>query len=95
MLYVDFAESSKNNQQDAIQSAYFGKQCFRIFTACCYTESHHNDNVRNDNVIVITESSDHDRVAKRCPENRAYSRVPRGWNNMGGRGGGGGLRVGG
>ena len=54
MLYVDFAESSKNNQQDAIESAYFGKQCFRIFTGCCYTESHHNDNVRNDNVIVVT-----------------------------------------
>ena len=31
MLYVHFAESYKNEQQDTIQSAYFGNQCFRIF----------------------------------------------------------------
>ena len=31
MLYVHFAESYKNDQQDTIQSAYFGNQCFRIF----------------------------------------------------------------
>ena len=62
MLHVDFAESYKNEKQDAIQSAYFGNQCFRIFTACCYAKSPNND-VRNDNVIVVTESSDHDMVA--------------------------------
>ena len=32
MLHEDFAE---NQQQDAIQKAYFGNQRFRIFTACC------------------------------------------------------------
>ena len=31
------------DQQDAIRSAYFGNQCFRIFTACCYAESPNND----------------------------------------------------
>ena len=35
MLHVNFAESYKNDQQDAIQSAYFGNQYFRILTACC------------------------------------------------------------
>ena len=39
MLHVDFAESYKNDQQDAVQSAYFGNQCFRIFTAYCYAKS--------------------------------------------------------
>ena len=63
MLHEDFAESYKNNQQDAIQNAYFGNQRFRIFTACCYVKSPHNNDVRNDNVIVATESFGHDRVA--------------------------------
>ena len=63
MLHEDFAEIFKNHQQDAIQKAYFGNQCFRIFTECCYAKSPNNDDVRNDNVIVVTESSDHNRVA--------------------------------
>ena len=61
-LHVDFAGSYKNDKQDAIQSAYFGNPCFRIFAACCYAESPNNNDVRNDNVIVVTESSDHDKV---------------------------------
>ena len=52
MLHVDFVESYKNDQQDAIQSAYFGNQCFRIFKACCDAKSPNNNDVRNDNVIV-------------------------------------------
>ena len=36
MVQVDFPESYKNDQQDAIQNAYFGNHCFSIFTACCY-----------------------------------------------------------
>ena len=53
----------KVNQQDAIKSAYFGNQCFRIFTACCYAKSPNNNDVRNENVIVVTESSDYDIAA--------------------------------
>ena len=63
MIREDFTESYKNNQQDAIQSAYFGKQCFRIFAACFYAKGPNNNNVKNDNVIVVTKSSEHDRVA--------------------------------
>ena len=36
ILYADFAESCKNEQQDAIQSAYFRNQCFSTLTACCF-----------------------------------------------------------
>ena len=63
MLHEDFAEIYKNHQQDAIQKAYFGNQYFRIFTACFYAKSPNNNDVRNYNVIVVTESSYHDRVA--------------------------------
>ena len=61
MVQVDFAESYKNDQQDAIQSAYFGNQCFSIFTACCYFNV--DGKIKNSNVIVVTERSGHDRVA--------------------------------
>ena len=57
MLHADFAKSYKYDQQDAIQSAHFRNQCFSIFKACCYAESPNNNNVKNDNVIVLTEST--------------------------------------
>ena len=60
--YMYIKRSYKNDKQDAIQSAYFGNPCFRIFAACCYAESPNNNDVRNDNVIVVTETSDHDKV---------------------------------
>ena len=36
MIQVDFAETYKKDQQDAIQSAHFGNQCSSIFTACYF-----------------------------------------------------------
>ena len=56
MFYADFAESYENDQQDVIQSAYFGNQCFSIFTVYCYTKNANNNDVKNDNAIVITKS---------------------------------------
>ena len=55
MLHGDFAESYKNDEQDAIQSAYFGNQCFRVFTAFCYAKSPNNNDVRkvkSDQLVV-------------------------------------------
>ena len=46
MVQVDFTESYKSEQQDVIQSAYFGNQCFSIFTACCYFKV--SGNTKND-----------------------------------------------
>ena len=57
MFHADFAKSYKNDQQDAIQSAHFRNQCFSIFKACSYAKSPNNNNVKNDNVIVLTEST--------------------------------------
>ena len=60
MIQVDFAESYKNWQHDAIQSPDFDHQCFSIFTACCYFNV--QGKIKNDNVIVATERSGHDTV---------------------------------
>ena len=68
MLHLDLAENYRNDQQDAIQSVYLYK-CFRIFTSCSYPKSPNNDSVTND-VILVTESSDHDRVTSMsCQQN--------------------------
>ena len=60
ILHVDFAESYCSDQQDAMQSAYFENQSFIIFRACYYTKPVGSDDLRNDSVVVVTESSDHD-----------------------------------
>ena len=66
MLHVDFAENYKNDKRDV----YFGNQYFWIFTAWCYVKSPNNNDVRNDNVIIVTKSSDHDRVTSmNCLQN--------------------------
>ena len=66
MLYVDFAESYKNDKGDV----YFGNQYLKIFKACSCAKSSNNNDVRNDNVIVVTKSSDHDRVTSmNCLQN--------------------------
>ena len=61
MFQFDFAESYKNDQQDAIQSAYLGNQCSSFFTACCYVNV--EGVIKNQNVVILTERSEHDRVA--------------------------------
>ena len=68
MLHVDFAGSYKNNQKDAIQSACFGNQCFKLFTACCYAESSHNNNIINDNVTRPRHSRVYELPANSCPQ---------------------------
>ena len=47
---------------DSIQSVYLENQCFNAFAACCYTKSTKNNDVGNDNVNVVTKSSDHNGV---------------------------------
>ena len=61
-LHVDYSENYVNKQQNEIQSAYFGHDCFSVFTAC----SHLCDaggKLINENVTVISEASDHSRIA--------------------------------
>ena len=58
MFQINFAESYKNDQQDAIQSACFGNQCFSIFMTCSYVNV--DGKIKNSNVVVVTERWEHD-----------------------------------
>ena len=61
LLYVDFAESYRNDQQNEIQNAYFGNQSFSLFTSCCYFKGATSE-IKNKSVVVVTENSDHNRI---------------------------------
>ena len=61
--FVDFTESYKNDERGATQSPYFGYQCFIVYPVCHYTKSPNNNDARDGNVIVVTESSNHERIA--------------------------------
>ena len=60
-VHVDFAESYRNDQQNEIQSDYFGNQSFSLFTSRCYFKSATSE-IRNKSVVVVTENSDHNRI---------------------------------
>ena len=62
LVHVDFAESYRNDQQNEIQSSYFGDQSFSLFTSRCYFEGVTTE-IRNKSVVVLTENSDHNRIA--------------------------------
>ena len=61
LAHVDFAESYRNDQENEIQSAYFGNQSFPLFTSCCYFKGATSD-IRNESVVVVTKNSDHNRI---------------------------------
>ena len=61
LVHFDFAESCRNDQQNEIQSAYFGNQSFSLFTSCCYFKGVTSE-IRNKSVVVVTENSDHNRI---------------------------------
>ena len=61
LVQVDFAENYRNDQQNEIQSAYFGHQSFSLFTSCCYYKNDEK-NWQQKSIVVVTENSDHNRV---------------------------------
>ena len=61
LVHVDFAESYRNDQQNEIQSAYFGNQSFSLFKSCCYFKGATSE-IRNKSVVVVTKNSDHNRI---------------------------------
>ena len=62
LVHVDFAENYENKQLSEIQSAYFGHTTFSIFTACCYTRNVDGE-IQIHNIALVTEASDHSRIA--------------------------------
>ena len=61
LVHVDFAESYRNNQQNEVQSTYFGNQSFWLFTSCCYFKGV-TSKIRNESLVLVTENSDHNRI---------------------------------
>ena len=59
-IHVDYSGNYKDEEQDEIQSAYFGHNSFSIFTACCYTRGI-DDTLLNEN--FTSEATDHSRIA--------------------------------
>ena len=62
LMYVDYNENYVNVQQGEIQSAYFGHSTFSTFTACCNIRGE-DGKLANENVNVVSETSDHSRIA--------------------------------
>lgn len=63
IVHVDYAESYSNEQQDSIQSAYFGHDNFSLFTACCYARETEGGELKKHNFVIVSEASDHSRIA--------------------------------
>ena len=74
LIYVDYSENYVNNQQEEIQSAYSGHSTFSIFTACCYLKGEDGKLV-NKNVAVVSEASDHSRIAAFTCINKVFNHI--------------------
>ena len=61
LVHVNLAESYRNDQQNEIQSTYFGNQSFSLFTSCCYFKGATSE-IRNESVVVVMENSDNNRI---------------------------------
>ena len=57
MIYVDFSENYKSQQQNEIQSAYFGHSTFSLFATCVYYRNTADGEVKKISVTVTTEAS--------------------------------------
>ena len=55
IVHVDYAESYKNEQQDEIQSAYFGHETFSLFTACCYAREIQGGELKKNTSSLLTQ----------------------------------------
>lgn len=62
LINVNYSENYVNQEQQKIQNAYFGHDCFSIFTGCCYFRTANGELV-NENITVTSEASDHSRLA--------------------------------
>ena len=61
LVHVNLAESYRNDQQNEIQSTYFGNQSFSLFKSCCYFKGATRE-IRNESVVVVMGNSDHNRI---------------------------------
>ena len=64
LIHVEYSKSYNNTKQDEIHSAYFGQQNFNIFTSCSYYREAEQGDLVKMPIAVISESSDHSRIAE-------------------------------
>ena len=61
-MSIDYSKNYVNKEQEEIQSAYFVHEAFSIFTVCCCFCLANGDLI-NENLAVISEASNHSRIA--------------------------------
>ena len=80
LIQIDCSENNANQDQNQIQSVYFGQSCFSIFTACCYLPI---DRVLvNKNITVTFEASDHSMIAALSCWLRVLSDIKEKYQNL-------------
>ena len=62
LINVGCSENYVYQEQQEIQSACFGHECFSIFAACCYLRATNGELV-NENITVTSEANDNSRIA--------------------------------
>ena len=75
LIHCDFSQSYKNQDQDEIQSAYFGHKCFSLFTACCYVRQLSSNDVLPIPITVTTEGNEHSRQTSMSCINAVFNHV--------------------
>ena len=58
LQYVDYSKNYQCQQQNEIQSAYFGHKSFSLFTACAYFRLIDHNEMKSLPITVTTEASD-------------------------------------
>ena len=81
LVHVNFAENYRNDQQNKVRSPYLGHQSFSLFTSCCYYKGSGNT-LQQKSIVVVTENSDHDRVASMNSLKRVVETVENKVGNM-------------
>ena len=62
LIHVDFSENYDNQQQHAIQSAYFGYDSYTLYTACVYFRPSLESAIKCNNFVLVTSANEHTRV---------------------------------
>ena len=75
IVHVDYSESYDNRHQDEIQSEYFGHSQFSIFTAVAYSRSPLDNELNKDCFAIVSEASDHSRIAAHTCTQRIIDEV--------------------
>ena len=63
LIHLDYSKSYKRQDQNEIQSAYFGQASFSLFTACAYYRCGKTNEIKTMPTTITSEASDKSRMA--------------------------------